>query len=197
MHQEGRDTLEERNRNKEQFFVTALGKQVKVTPMSLLLGEMAKNSVANPDAPVQAFEVDIEGQPPVHYPMRDIQDARNEHERRAWLLYEQRQAEANKEKGDRWINALLIGAVIDHMVMPEDNRWERRQKLVYIEIPDDPDEKRLHYLLTEVLTTPDDLTGLITKIVEISGVDEEVVESVEDSFRRSLRRPERPEAIPA
>lgn len=68
-----------------------------------------------------------------------------------------------------------------------DDGWQKLQKRFGVVIPDDPDELRLHYLKTRLLS-PDDITELLPRLMAKTGADPKLVESAKNSFRRAVRR---------
>lgn len=68
---------------------------------------------------------------------------------------------------------------------PPDDRWEKLQKHLGLTIPDDPYEKQLHYIMTDILRTPGDQAGAAQKIILLSmdGLPKETLAAVRKSFR--------------
>ncbi len=76
--------------------------------------------------------------------------------------------------------------------MPRDDAWKRQQKFLHINIPENTEGARvagkLHYLETEVLGGTQDYMALVTGVMRVSGVPEELLTQIESSFRGSLER---------
>jgi hypothetical protein len=73
--------------------------------------------------------------------------------------------------------------------LPKDTRWIEKQKRRHIQIPDEPDKLRQHYLETELLKTPEDAQNIVIAILKLSArgaADPAAVEAAMDGFRRGL-----------
>jgi hypothetical protein len=74
--------------------------------------------------------------------------------------------------------------------LPEDDAWLKRQRRAHIEIPEDPDDRRYHWLTSEVLVSFDDLMNAIQGITELTykgAVKEEDIAAAMDTFRGQLQ----------
>jgi len=71
---------------------------------------------------------------------------------------------------------------------PANDEWEKRQVRRFIEIPTDPDKKKVHWVTTELLKTPEDIFRLIGEITVLSssGIPEEKIAALRDTFRDSV-----------
>lgn len=81
--------------------------------------------------------------------------------------------------------ALLTGIDIEY---PDDDEWKQLQEWFGIEIPEDKNERKLHYINTEVLRTPADIKNAVSTILRITwdGVDPALIEAAEESFRNRV-----------
>lgn len=79
---------------------------------------------------------------------------------------------------------LLRGIKAD---LPANDEWIKQQAYFGLTVPEDPVERRLHYIRTEVLSGPADIGDIMTKIMELSGTPQEVVERAKATFRNSVR----------
>lgn len=102
---------------------------------------------------------------------------------------------------DHWLrqhelcDAEVNGKVMDFFLLrgikadlPTGNEWIEQQAYFGLTVPDDPIERRLHYIRTEVLSGPADIGEIMTRIMELSGTPQEVVERAKATFRGSLRQ---------
>ena len=105
-----------------------------------------------------------------------------EEEQEQWKQYLRDTNELNV-KLNQLRNTYILGDGIK--LRPANDEWEKRQRSRYIEIPDDPDAKKLHWVTTELLKTPEDIFMLIGEITAISaqGVSKEKVAALRDTFR--------------
>jgi hypothetical protein len=71
---------------------------------------------------------------------------------------------------------------------PEDG-WEEKQLLDGMEVPENKDEKYVHYMLTEVLIPPSvaEACAKAIMLLSLEGAPEEVIEAFEASFRRKVQ----------
>lgn len=99
----------------------------------------------------------------------------------AWSKYEEDKQKAEQELSNRMLNCILIEGV----TLPEGidfTRWEKRQKLMGLSIPEDEEEKLLQYKKNEVIRSADDIRELMRLVMELTGVTQEVVELTKKSF---------------
>ena len=80
--------------------------------------------------------------------------------------------------------------------LPEDDSWIKEQEELYIEVPEDPYERWIHWLETEVLLAQD-INEIVLEIMVLSGtglVSEEDIETMRRLFRgRASSESEQPE----
>jgi len=71
--------------------------------------------------------------------------------------------------------------------IPNDG-WEERQERDGLKVPSDPEEKYVHYMLTEVLIPPSVAEACAIAIMRLSleGVDPEVINAFESSFQHKI-----------
>ena len=106
------------------------------------------------------------------------------------LLLEHRAAMArmDSEARDRVTSAMLaLGVVLDPADIPQE--WDDDQKWLGVEVPTDPRDKKVQYLITAVLSDPD-MVRLILELqtLSLSGmVDDSLIEAARESFRRALQ----------
>ena len=68
--------------------------------------------------------------------------------------------------------------------------WARRQKEFHADVPDDPDDRMVHYLMTEVCRTLLDVNELILRVQGASmdgAITEEQVQAAMELFRHQIR----------
>jgi hypothetical protein len=106
----------------------------------------------------------------------------------AWNAYKRALSRLTYEKFDVQLR-LFMQEGIDIDEEFGSPKWEEAQKGWGIEIPEGPAEKCRHFLLTEVLKTPDDMAGFMRNCLKLSqkgDVDEEAVEAFVQFFRNLL-----------
>lgn len=99
-----------------------------------------------------------------------------------WLAYQQDLQEARAAQNERVTTAMFYYAV--DFEIPQDE-WELEHQFLGLNVPFDPQQKRAHFLSVEL--DPIDLSGLMAKIMRKVGINEELVQEAEDSFRGSIR----------
>lgn len=102
----------------------------------------------------------------------------------AWAKYKE-----NEGLQTRYINDMMMKFYIlngTDVTLPEDGKWMKRQRFFGIEIPEDEMELQYHYITTELLADPEDLTEMVQVIMEVAGVDKDTLDAARNSFRRVL-----------
>lgn len=98
-----------------------------------------------------------------------------------WKEWQDKTQSLEDAVNEQTMNFLLLkGTKLDVSV---DDDWATMQKYFGIDIPEDPIELRLHYLRTEVLSGQDDILGLLTAIMQATGVKEDLVEAARATFQ--------------
>lgn len=105
-------------------------------------------------------------------------------ERKAWEWY---QEEKEKVDGLRREKIMQLFYLRGLDVELPDNGWEEDQVFLGIEVPEEPRAKRLHFLETEALASPEDIMEVITSIMALSGVEQEAIDEAKGLFRSSLQ----------
>jgi hypothetical protein len=83
---------------------------------------------------------------------------------------------------------LELGMDLD---LPTDERWMARQRRAHVDIPEDLDDRRYHWLTTEVLVSFDDLMTAIQIITELTykgALKEEDIAAAMATFRSGIQR---------
>lgn len=111
-------------------------------------------------------------------------------DRAAWTEYQR----ALQRRGAEFVNAQIRLCLLEgiEVVSKPASDWEKRQRLIGLHIPDDPLEKEMHFLETEITASEADVIALIAGVSRMSGIDEEAVSELEDSFRGSMGRKREP-----
>ena len=101
--------------------------------------------------------------------------------RAAWSKYLEsaRQVRIEHEKALTRL-CYLRGIQVD---LPEDETWMAEHRLIGLTVPEDPSERKLYYISTEVVATVEDAKAVVLGVLEASGIPEEVLGQMADSFR--------------
>lgn len=81
---------------------------------------------------------------------------------------------------------LAKGTVVDKEVVDKGS-WRELQEYFGLDIPTGSIPAKIHYLRTEVLTSPDEINDLLSAIMSASGIDQGILEAARNSFRNRLR----------
>lgn len=176
--------------SKSMIFVTDAGLEIQYEPASALQIEMSEQGIrkqfkddgASIDAPT--YEVETAGGGKQTF-FHDEKTLETDEQKEAWKNYQEDSARMSAEivrvRNEILFDSILVG-------LPSDSTWETRQRKRYITVPDDPDEKRRHYIQTEILRTVNDVYGITEKIMvaTLSGaVPEEAIQAASATFRSS------------
>lgn len=178
----------------EHFFTTTAGVRIPIQPISLLDLQLAQNAVEEQfreggepvDPPMYEVRLELEDTSEYHpHTKVTIKDATNE-EKEAWQKYLETVSKMQDETEQRTALVFLEGIIVD---LPEDDKWiKRRKKLFNEDVPEDEDERKLHYIDKVLLKTPadkDDLTVEIHKL-SMTGASEEAIAAWEELFRGEM-----------
>jgi hypothetical protein len=171
-------------------YTTERGVTIRVVPIPLLLDEV-RRSAPMPEPPTYTEklaggatqEVEItEGDAETW--AREDPETWAEHAER-WAAYVQERDAAQQVVNDRIWQAILRRAI--RVDMPEDDGWVYDHEAMGLAVPEDPRERRIHYVRTEVVGGMPDILK-ITAMANGADLSEEALASAEASFRDSLAR---------
>lgn len=74
--------------------------------------------------------------------------------------------------------------------LPDGDAWISEQKALGIDVPEEPNERRFHFIYTEVIGNLADLAAIQRGVEDASGVSEERLSQTADSFRHPMEREE-------
>ena len=106
----------------------------------------------------------------------------------AWKRHKDVQAKIANETAMATLKfALQNGILVD---MSQNDGWESDHRYYGIDVPEDPRDKKFHYIMSEVLVTPQEQQEVSMRILmkSINGVDPEVEESVSELFRSQVEK---------
>jgi hypothetical protein len=110
-----------------------------------------------------------------------------EEQQALWVRYQETLQKFTAEDGEIMASYVYDESLAE-LQLPTDTAWEERQRKRHIKIPEDPHEKRLHYINTVVLKSKADQLDLLSTIAAVSmGIVKEAdIERVRSSFRDRL-----------
>jgi len=127
------------------------------------------------------YEVPIGGSDETQTFTHDESTIESDEDRAAWDTYLATLDEMEREARDRVVRfALRVGVEAE-----EESGWEEDQEHEGIKIPDDPRDRKLHYIMTEVLPTPREQGEVYGLIMYMSTqfVEGQDVRAAQDLFR--------------
>lgn len=163
--------------------------KLRLSPVSPLLIGKVQESLQEPPVPRYKVETAVPGVVEWHDHDESTiaEDDTPEEEKQAWREYKARLREIQSLRNQRFID-LFMGKGID-FDLPDNDDWIEAQEMLGITVP--PVEKRvarkIHYLQTEVLTTQDDISEVMTRIMAMTGVGNAALDEARGLFRRSLQ----------
>lgn len=159
----------------------AKGLHVKLLPVQPMLLNKVMTSVQVPRRPTYETRT-ISGKTQL-LPMDEKASKETPGGEVLWTYYLEETESALSEQNNRVVNAILVmGTEFD---VPSTG-WQDIQIAMGISIPTDKNLLRAHYLLT-MIVDPAELNEIISKIMRLTGVSEEVIAQAEGTFQRSIR----------
>ena len=108
-----------------------------------------------------------------------------EEEKLAWAEYEMKLAIARSELFMKKARAIVKKCV--DVEMPKDEAWIIAQQEDGINVPEDPSEKKRHYIKTECIASESDIFFVVEAARKLSRFDAEDYAKALDFFRISVR----------
>ena len=108
-------------------------------------------------------------------------------DRAAWAAYTAARQALNREINERTTRVLLLEGMVCGEPPAE---WLAKQKRYGLDVPEDPDDRKLAYIETEILRTTDDIMQAAMRIQALSmtGIVEIDIEAAEAAFRGLVSR---------
>jgi len=172
----------------QKTFCSSKGIELALRPVSQFKLDSLRASAD--EIPVPTYTMNVVGTD-VQYPM-DEEIARNKGRLPEWEEYLKAKSVLERDKAKRFTD-LLIWDGVDVDVPDEDSEWQKTSVAFGIKVPTDPIARKLHYVYTELLIGGEDIANLVSQILSVSQMDQEVVEKIRNSFRSQPKRnPDRP-----
>jgi hypothetical protein len=163
-------------------FVTEKGLEIELRKIDPIFVQSAVNSVNLPEPPTYEARTSS-GRIETHTMDKESAE-QTEGGMEIWKTYQEEYGAATLEKANRSLRAIFL----DGTVVPQgewmDKTWERRMRIVGITLPSDEEELWITYLLSWL--TAEDINNLTTEIMRLTGIDEEYIESAQESFQSSV-----------
>lgn len=167
-------------------FTTTAGEAIEVFPVSLQQLEMVR-AVATEEA---NREFGGQPQPPTYeVPVMGGEKEIHSHDETTLETEEDRLVFADYQAKLKQFNAIISRRVMNFVLLtgtkiqpPDDDGWIEMQQYFGLNVPEGRLDRRAHYIQTEVIKTLDDIQGLSTAIMEVSGIDTKLVEASAATF---------------
>jgi hypothetical protein len=163
-------------------YTTAGGKTLNLSPVQPLQAQMVRDAEykaaikkhGEPVKPTYKTEADEVFE-------HDPTTLTTDEEKAAWLEYKRIEAAIDAQVSEKMLRFFLYhGVDID----PDgDKKWQAEQEYFGLEVPNDPIERKVHYIQSELIFAASDIQGITTKLLEMAGVRPEVVEAAQATFR--------------
>lgn len=114
----------------------------------------------------------------------DVTTLDTDADKAAWADYQKRKGEAESERNKALTRLVLLRGIC--VEIPEGETWVKEQEYLGIRIPEEPIERKLHYIETEVLGGIGDVEAIMLGVMRASGVPEDLLQQMESTFRRAV-----------
>lgn len=159
-------------------FVNSAGFSFKVRSLPPLVLPQLSEGIKYPEKPTYSVTT-ASGDLEIHE--HDETTLQTPEDFAAWEKYKEEMQKADEELSNRMLNCILIeGIDIDDDI--DLARWEKRQTLMGLPVPDDLEEKLLQYKRTQVIRSGKDIQDLMQLVMMLTGVSEEVIDMTKNSF---------------
>jgi hypothetical protein len=163
-----------------QTVTTSRGVTVTCLPIQSLLDKL--NAQYKPPEP-PSYEVKT-ATGAVERHAHDATTLETDEDRAAWQAYLQARADAQTAQSLALTRLVLLrGISVD---MPTDEQWVKEQEWLGLQVPDDPFERKLHYIETEVIAGVADIEAIMLGVMRESGVPEELLAQMDATFRHQV-----------
>lgn len=152
-------------------FATSSGQVLKLKPVSAAKVQAVRAGIVWPARPTYTTTT-AGGGVQVHEADETTADPQE------WAAYVEAEARATAEWYER-LGQLLLYYGVD-LEVP--TGWEDDQRYFGIAIPDDPRARKCHYILTELLASPEEQKALLLAILALNQTREEAIRQQEAGF---------------
>lgn len=176
------------NNDQYEEYRASSGITIWLRPVSPMFLNKVVMTVEEPEPPTYQME-SLPGLDPITftYDEKAIQDEDvSALDKARWQKYLQDVEDVAEKRRTKGMEAVFArGVKVD---MPEDNGWVEEQEFYGVTVPTNPVDRRVHYIMTEVLMTQQEMVEVMAKITgKTAGVSEEAIEAVNKSFRGTLQ----------
>lgn len=163
----------------EFVYTTTRGVEVVLTGMPPLLPQQISDSVKMPEIPTYEVETSSGTKEIWEHDETTIQ---TEEDKEIWNAYLEEKEAAETLITERLLKAILLESVSIPNLDKHLEAWKSRQRLIGIELSENPEELLLNFKETEVFREVPDVEFVMSKVLELTGVPREEISSMKDSF---------------
>lgn len=162
------------------MFVTSDGIEIRLRKVNPVFMQSVVNSVKIPKPPTYETTT-ISGRKETHQ-MDEVSAQQLPDGESIWRNYVTERDLALAEQSSRLARAIFYTGTDCEV---PDTDWKDKYDFVGVEVPTKEGELRAFYLMNEL--QPEDTAGLMTAIMRLTGVDEEMIQQAEDAFRDTVQ----------
>lgn len=165
-------------------YTTQTGMVLKLEPVAPTLLQMVEQSIPVPERP--AYDAETAFGEIQHY-YHDETTLETEEEKHKWKSYINARHNRNAELTSKANRILLSkGVVISEEIAKRFPEWEEEHTWLGIPVPTEERDRRYHFLMTEIIKSPNDIIGILENIMQLMGMDQETLRAAENSFRSTM-----------
>lgn len=185
---------------REGWYISDRGQRVRINGVSpwliekqgeALRAEWAEKERPAPDPPTYTMEIAGGG---TETRPHDATTLRTDEDRAAWAAYLDRHQKFEAELYERTMRLLFVRGVKIPVELANDGDWIEEQLFLGIRVPENRLERRLWYVKTEIISSPQEAVRLMSEIGALSGISREALRAAEDTFQRAMEDTQRNEA---
>ncbi len=171
---------------------TSRGHKVACLPVGAMIDRLrAQYEERMPPVPTYSFTDASGTEVKVPYTAESIaDDATPDEDKEAWTEYMAARLAVEAERDENILRVVAVRGV-EVLTMPDD--WETEHQWMGFDVPDTDHERLFHYFTTEIVSTERDGLDIMAGIYRASGIDEEVLAQIEESFRAPVGEREGPD----
>ena len=171
-------------KKKKEVFTTGDGRKINLKRIDPVFLQAVISSVRMPDKPTYEAKVGTAGRVEVH-PMDEESAKQTEGGEELWKAYNEELTSQSSKQTERSLRALFLDGTVEPDGEFIDQEWQRKMRIIDMDLPVDTDELWVMYLMMTLQA--DDIVRISTAIMRLTGVDEELIQQAEDSFRDSVQ----------
>jgi hypothetical protein len=170
-------------KKKTEIFTTGDGLKIELKRIDPVFLQSVISSVKMPEKPTYTATT-VSGRTETH-PMDEESAKQTEGGEAIWERYQEELSRASSLQTERSLRALFLDGTACPKGAFVDPKWQNKMRIIGVDLPSDPEELWVMYLMMSLQS--DDIIRMSTHIMRLTGVDEEVIQQAEDSFRDSVQ----------